>query len=194
MREYSISRKSKETEIELKLNLDGSGDNDIKTGIGFLDHMLVLFSFHSGIDLELKCNGDLEVDDHHSVEDIGIVLGEALLKAIGDKRGIGRYGACYLPMDEALAQVVLDFSGRGYLVFNVEFKREKVGQLSTEMVEEFFRAVAINAGITLHINVLYGKNDHHKIEAIFKGFARALKDAIKVDKDNMVVKSSKGLL
>ncbi|MGL4761373.1 MAG: imidazoleglycerol-phosphate dehydratase HisB [Sarcina sp.] len=194
MREISISRKSKETEIELAINLDGESKSNIKTGIGFLDHMLTLLSFHSGIDIEIKCNGDLEVDDHHSVEDIGIVLGEALFMAIGDKKGIGRYGTCYLPMDETLAQVVLDFSGRGYLVFNAEFKREKVGELSTEMIEEFFRAIAINAGITLHINILYGKNEHHKIEAIFKGVARALKEAIKVDKDNMVIKSSKGIL
>ena len=194
MREISIQRESKETEIELSINLDGSAKSNISTGIGFLDHMLTLLAFHSGIDIDISCKGDIEVDDHHTVEDIGIVLGEALLDAIGDKKGIARYGTCYLPMDETLAQVVLDFSGRGYLVFNAEFKREKVGELSTEMVEEFFRAIAIKAGITLHINILYGKNEHHKIEAIFKGFARALKEAITVDKNNMVIKSSKGLL
>ena len=194
MREYSNSRISKETEIDFYINLDGTGKNNIKTGIGFLDHMLVLLSFHSGIDMEILCKGDLEVDDHHSVEDIGIVFGEALLNAIGDKKGIGRYGMCYLPMDEALAQVVLDFSGRGYLVFNSAFNREKVGELSTEMIEEFFRALAIKAGITLHINMIYGKNDHHKIEAIFKGFAKALKEAITVDENNMIIKSSKGIL
>ncbi|GKX66947.1 imidazoleglycerol-phosphate dehydratase [Clostridium sp. TW13] len=188
----AYSRKTKETSIEIMMNLDGEGKSNISTGVGFFDHMLNLFSFHSGIDLDAKVTGDLWIDDHHMVEDFGISLGCAIKTALGDKKGINRYGTCYLPMDESLAFVTLDISGRPYLVFEAEFNRDSVGQFSTEMVEEFFRAVAFNAGITLHCKILYGKNDHHKIEALFKGFGRALRDAIAVTNDN--IPSTKGVL
>ena len=194
MRKAQIKRKTNETDIYMSLNLDGSSNKSINSGIGFLDHMLELFAFHSGIDLDLVCSGDLNVDDHHSVEDIGIVFGECILSALGDKRGINRYGNFYLPMDETLARATVDISGRSFLVFDAEFKSDRVGDLSTQMVEEFFRALAFSAKITLHINILYGKNDHHKVEAIFKAVARAIKEAIYVDENNMRVQSSKGLL
>lgn len=192
MREARINRKTKETDIKLYLNLDGTGQSDIETGIGFLDHMLDLFAFHSGFDVEILADGDLDVDDHHTVEDIGIALGQALKQALGDKRGIARYGNCRLVMDESLAQTDLDFSGRPYLVFGADFSRENVGKLSTEMVQEFLRALAFNSGLTLHVMVPYGTNDHHKIEAIFKSMARAMKQAVKVEGDQ--VPSSKGVL
>ena len=193
-RTASIERNTKETQIKLSINLDGEGKADVFTGVGFFDHMLTLLAFHSGIDLEVKAKGDLEVCDHHTVEDVGIVLGECFLKALGDKRGIKRYGTFFVPMDEALAQVSLDISGRSFLVFDCTFKRESIGNFSTEMTEEFLRSFAFNAGITLHTKVLYGENDHHKIEAIFKALGRALKEAKTVDKDNMILPSTKGML
>ena len=189
-----LNRKTKETKIEVKLKLDGKGIAIIDTGIGFFDHMLNLVSFHSGIDLKVTCDGDLYIDDHHSVEDIGIALGLCLKEALGDKVGIKRYGTFYIPMDEALALVSLDLSGRSYLVFEANFSRESVGDFSTEMVEEFFRAFSYNAGITLHGKVLYGKNDHHKIEALFKALGRALKEAISIDETVNGVPSSKGVI
>lgn len=192
MRRAIQERNTKETELNMILDLDGNSEAKIDTGIGFFNHMLELFAFHSGFDLKVKARGDLEVDDHHTIEDLGILMGKCIREALGDKKGIARYGSFRMPMDESLAVVDLDISGRPYLVFNADFTREKVGEYSTEMTEEFFRAVCDHAGITLHINVPYGKNDHHKIEAIFKAFARALKQAVKVEGD--FIPSSKGVL
>ena len=189
-----IKRKTAETQISVKLNLDGEGKCDIATGIGFLDHMLTLLAKHSFMDLTVKAKGDLEVDSHHTVEDIGIVLGEALREALGDKAGIHRYGNCFIPMDETLAQVCLDFSGRPFLVFGAEIPKIQLGNYDTEMTEEFFRAVAVHCGMTLHIRVLYGSNVHHIIEAIFKAFARAVAEAAAVDPRVKGVMSSKGVL
>ena len=189
-----IKRKTAETQISVKLNLDGEGKCDIATGIGFLDHMLTLLAKHSFMDLTVKAKGDLEVDSHHTVEDIGIVLGEALREALGDKAGIHRYGNCFIPMDESLAQACLDFSGRPFLVFGAEIPKLKLGNYDTEMTEEFFRAVAMHCGLTLHIRVLYGSNVHHIIEAIFKAFARAVAEAASVDPRVKGVMSSKGVL
>lgn len=186
-------RITKETSIKLEINLDGNGNGKISTGIGFLDHMLTLFTFHSKIDLNVLSKGDLEICDHHTIEDIGITLGQAFREAIGDKDGINRYGTFYVPMDETLALVSLDISGRPFLVFDCNFKREKVGEMSTEMVVEFFRAFAFNAGITLHLKVLYGENDHHKIEALFKAFGRAIKEA-KLRSSENGIPSTKGIL
>ena len=194
MREASIERNTNETKIKLKINLDGSGKTSINTGVGFFDHMLNLMAFHGNMDLEVKAKGDLEVCDHHMVEAVGIALGKCFLDALGDKRGIRRYGNFFLPMDETLAQVALDISGRPFLHFDCEFKRESIGTFSTEMVLEFFRAFAFNSGITLHARVLYGENDHHKAEALFKALGRALREAKDVDKDNMAVPSTKGML
>ena len=179
-RTASLSRDTKETSISCTMNLDGTGTSAIQTGIGFFDHMLTLFSFHSGIDLTLHANGDLQVCDHHTVEDCGIAMGACLKEALQDKRGIERYGSMLLPMDEVLAQVVLDISGRSFLVYNCELKRDTIGTFACEMVEEFLRAFAFQAGITLHVNVLYGTNDHHKVEAIFKALGRAVKTAVYV--------------
>ncbi|HEY5525483.1 MAG TPA: imidazoleglycerol-phosphate dehydratase HisB [Clostridium sp.] len=190
----SITRETKETQISLTINLDGKGNGDINTGVGFFDHMLNLMAFHGGFDLEVKAKGDIEVCDHHLVEDVGITLGEAVLKALGDKRGIKRYGTFFIPMDETLAQVSLDISGRSFLAFDCAFARESIGNFSTEMVKEFFRAFAFNAGITLHGRVLYGENDHHKAEALFKALGRALREAKEVDKNNMELPSTKGKL
>ncbi|MGN0145432.1 MAG: imidazoleglycerol-phosphate dehydratase HisB [Clostridium sp.] len=189
----SKKRTTNETSIELEINLDGTGKSEISTGIGFFDHMLNLFAFHSQTDLRIMADGDLNVCDHHTIEDIGITLGEAFKEAIGDKKGINRYGTFYVPMDETLAFVSLDISNRPFVVFDCNFKREKVGEMATEMVVEFFRAFAFNAGITLHLKVLYGENDHHKIEALFKAFARALKEAKSVDDENGIP-STKGKL
>ena len=189
-----IKRKTAETQISVKLNLDGEGKCDIATGIGFLDHMLTLLAKHSFMDLTVKAKGDLEVDSHHTVEDIGIVLGEALQEALGDKAGIHRYGNCFIPMDETLAQVCLDFSGRPFLVFGAEIPKIQLGNYDAEMTEEFFRAVAMHCGLTLHIRVLYGSNVHHIIEAIFKAFARAVAEATAVDPRVKGVMSSKGVL
>ena len=193
-RRAEIERKTAETQISIKLNLDGEGTCDIATGIGFLDHMLTLLAKHSFMDLTVKAKGDLEVDSHHTVEDIGIVLGEALREALGDKAGIHRYGNCFIPMDETLAQVCLDFSGRPFLVFGAEIPKILLGNYDTEMTEDFFRAVAMHCGLTLHIRVLYGSNVHHIIEAIFKAFARAVAEAAAVDPRVKGVMSSKGVL
>ena len=168
----SIERLTKETKIRATINLDGSGNYKINSGIGFFDHMLELLSRHSGVDLELSVQGDLRVDEHHTVEDVGIVLGTALKQALGDKRGIERYGFL-LPMDESLAEVAIDLGGRAYLVWNVEFKLAKIGDLPTELLEDFFSALAANLGANIHVNLRYGRNEHHKAEAIFKAFARA---------------------
>ena len=192
MRETVFERKTNETAVKINLNLDKKAQNSISTGIGFFDHMLNLFAFYAGISLNLICSGDLEVDGHHSVEDIGIVLGCAILKALGDKNGINRYGEATIPMDESLASCVLDISGRPYLIFNAKFPSERVGEFETELVEEFFRAVAFNSGVTLHINLAYGKNTHHMIEAIFKAFGRAFKKAISITCEG--VNSTKGVL
>ena len=194
MRISNIERNTAETKIKLTLNIDGSGNSNINTGVGFFDHMLTLFAKHSFSDLTLKAVGDLDVDSHHTVEDCGIVLGQLLKEAIGDKAGIHRYGNCFLPMDEALVQVVMDFSGRPFLVFDADIPKVQLGIYEAEMTEEFFRAVAMNAGITLHIRALYGKNTHHIIEAMFKGFARALAEAVALDPRVQGVMSSKGLL
>jgi imidazoleglycerol-phosphate dehydratase len=194
LRKAEISRKTAETSISLSFNIDGTGKSEINTGIGFLDHMLTLFTKHGLFDLSLTAAGDLEVDAHHTVEDIGIVLGQAIKEAAGDKQSIKRYGMSYLPMDEALAMVVLDFSGRPYLVFEAGFTGDMTGSMSTQLFLEFFRAVAFNAGITLHIRSLYGSNDHHIIEAIFKGFGRALDQALTKDERIVGVMSTKGML
>ena len=189
-----IERKTAETQVAVKLNLDGEGKCEIATGIGFLDHMLTLFAKHGFMDLTVKAKGDLDVDSHHTVEDIGIVLGEALKKALGDKAGIHRYGNCFIPMDETLAQVCLDFSGRSFLIFDTDIPKIKIGNYETEMTEEFFRAIAMNCGLTLHIRVLYGSNVHHIIEAIFKAFARAVAEAVDIDPRVKGIMSSKGVL
>ena len=193
MRTVTITRKTKETDITLRLNLDGTGTADINTGVGFFDHMLTAFAVHAGIDLSVRCNGDLAVDCHHTVEDVGIVLGQAFLQAVGDRAGIARYGHFLLPMDEALAMAAVDISGRAYLVFDVAFKSDRIGAMDTQMVEEFWRAVAMNAAVTLHIRLMYGTNDHHKAEAVFKAAAHAVKMAIAKQKDNAVL-STKGCL
>lgn len=179
-RTAQIKRETNETNISVELNLDGTGKYSIKTGIGFLDHMLELFSKHSLIDLKINAKGDLNVDEHHSIEDIGICLGQALKKALGEKKGIQRYGFL-LPMDESLAEVSLDLGGRSYLVWNANFKREKIGDMPTELFEDFFRAISDNLGANLHINLKYGRNEHHMAEAIFKAFARALRFAVSED-------------
>ena len=195
MREYSINRETKETKIQLSLNLDGKGDANIDTGVGFLDHMLTLLAFHARMDLSLKCEGDLQVDSHHTVEDIGIALGIALKNALGEKRGIVRYGSFTIPMDEALVTVDLDLSGRSDLVYNAELPTAVLGNYETEMTEEFFRAFAYNSLMTLHINEHYGRNTHHIIEAMFKATGRALRKAVSIDEEfKDEVSSSKGVL
>jgi imidazoleglycerol-phosphate dehydratase len=195
MRTASIKRKTKETDIEVAINLDGRGEASISTGIGFLDHMLDLLARHSRIDMTVKAKGDLHIDHHHTTEDVGIALGQAVKQALGDMRGITRYADVHLPMDEALARVVVDISGRPFLVFKAEFARDKVGTFDTELVQEWFQAFAMNAGITLHAHMLYGTNDHHIAESCFKGLARALRAAVAIDeraKDE--VPSTKGSL
>ncbi|MEC2159130.1 imidazoleglycerol-phosphate dehydratase HisB [Virgibacillus halodenitrificans] len=194
MRTYKIDRKTTETNTSLELQLDGTGDSKIQTGIGFLDHMLTLFSKHGLFDLQLKCDGDLEVDQHHTVEDIGIALGQAFTNALGNKEGITRYAAVTSPMDEALATISLDISGRSFLVYHVDGLKDKVGNFDTELVEEFFQAFASNAKLTLHINLQYGKNSHHIIEAIFKGFGRALDQASQINPRINGIPSTKGIL
>ena len=181
MRTANITRTTGETDIRLGLNLDGTGRFNIQSGVGFLDHMLTLFAKHGRFDLVLTCNGDIEVDDHHSVEDIGIALGQAFAEALGEKRGIVRYGFFLLPMDEALIQTAVDLSGRSYLAFNVPMPTQKVGTFDTELVEEFFLGFTRNLGCNLHIRSLAGSNTHHIIEGVFKCVARALKDAVAVD-------------
>ncbi|WP_426392892.1 imidazoleglycerol-phosphate dehydratase HisB [Mammaliicoccus sciuri] len=189
---YQKERSTKETDIKIQLRLDGE-DSHINTGVGFLDHMLTLFSFHSGIALSIEVVGDTQVDDHHTVEDIGIVIGQLLLEVVKDKKSFTRYGSFYIPMDETLARVVTDISGRPYLSFNATFSREKVGTFDTELVEEFFRALVINARLTTHIDLIRGGNTHHEIEAIFKAFARSLKIALTQD-DYAGIPSSKGVI
>ncbi len=191
MRFTEIKRETKETQIQLKLNIDGTGTFDGTSGIGFFDHMLTAFAVHGGFDLELQMSGDLEVDGHHSVEDVGIVLGQAFAQVV-DKKQIERFGSFYVPMDEALAFCALDISGRAFLHFGAAFTNQSVGALDCCLVEEFFRAFAMNSGITLHIRLEYGSNDHHKIEAIFKAVAHALQQAVKLRDGNIL--SSKGVL
>lgn len=180
-RTAEITRKTKETDITVLIDLDGKGENEISTGIGFFDHMLTALSKHSGIDMKITCKGDLEVDSHHSVEDVGIALGQAVNQALGDKVGIRRYGEARIPMDEALGEAIIDISGRPYIVYNCEYKGDMMGQMETQLVEEFMRSFAYNAGITLHIGCPYGANDHHKAEAMFKALARALRAATEID-------------
>lgn len=195
MREARVNRETKETKIKMRLQLDGSGKTNINTGIGFIDHMLDLFAFHGSFDLDVECLGDLNVDSHHTVEDLGIVLGMCIKEALGDKLGISRYGFFKMPMDEALFETVLDMSGRAYLVYNAPVSTSVLGNYETEMTEEFFRAVAFNCGMTLHMNLIYGSNTHHIIEAAFKSFGRALKEAVFIDMSNKdKVVSSKGVL
>ena len=195
MRTSTIKRNTEETKIELSLNLDGKGDSKIDTGCGFFDHMLTLFAKHSKIDLDVTCKGDINVDYHHTVEDIGIVLGKALLEALGDKKGINRYADTILPMDESLILTAIDISGRSYLGFDVTFPSEKIGDFDTELVEEFFMALTRCAEITLHIKKMAGENSHHIAEGIFKSFARSLREAVALDenfKDQLP--STKGVL
>ena len=187
-----INRKTNETNTILDIDLDGEGISNIQTNIGFFNHMIDLLAFHSNININLNADGDIDVCDHHLIEDVGIALGKCMNEALGERRGIKRYGTFFLPMDEALVMVSVDISGRSYLHFEGDFKRENIGDFSTEMVKEFFRAVAFNTGITLHIRVLYGENDHHKIEGIFKAFGRALKEAITIEGNS--IPSSKGVL
>ncbi|WP_026766721.1 imidazoleglycerol-phosphate dehydratase HisB [Selenomonas ruminantium] len=190
----AVNRETAETKIALQLNLDGTGKSVIDSGIGFFDHMLNLMTVHGQLDLDLRCDGDLEVDGHHSVEDIGIALGDAFKEAIGDKKGICRYGTFYLPMDESLAFVTLDISGRPFLVYDGGEMAPMVGGFDTELTEEFLRAFAMHAGITLHVKVLYGTNTHHKIEAIFKALGHVLRIAVSQDPKVTGVPSTKGML
>ncbi len=195
MRVATIARKTAETDIHLTLNLDGQGSSDIQSGCGFLDHMLTLFAKHGGFDLTLTCKGDTYVDDHHTVEDIGICLGQALTEALGDKRGICRYGYFILPMDEALILTALDLSGRTTLCCELELPAQKVGSFDTELVEEFFAALSRSGALTLHIRQMAGKNTHHIIEGTFKSFARSLKAAVAIDEKNAdKIPSTKGSL
>jgi imidazoleglycerol-phosphate dehydratase len=180
-RRASIGRKTKETEIEATVDLDGTGTFDIGTGIGFLDHMLEQLARHSLIDITLKAKGDLHIDYHHTTEDSGIVLGQAVAKALGDKQGISRYASVLLPMDDTMTRVAVDVSGRPYLVWKVEFSRPKLGEMDTELFREWFQAFAQNAGITLHVETLYGENNHHIAETCYKGLARALRQAVELD-------------
>ena len=189
-----LQRKTKETDIAVTLNIDGGGKSQIQTGIGFFDHMLEGFSKHGFFDLDLSCDGDLVVDSHHTIEDCGIVLGNAIREAIGDKSGIRRFGSCILPMDESLVLCAVDLSGRPYLVFDGEFTTERIGQMDTEMVKEFFYAVSYSAAINLHFKVFSGSNSHHICEAMFKAFAKALDAAVAVDPRITDVLSTKGSL
>ncbi|WGD29284.1 imidazoleglycerol-phosphate dehydratase HisB [Ancylobacter sp. WKF20] len=181
MRQASITRATKETQIRLAVDLDGTGKASVATGVGFFDHMLDLLARHSRIDMQIEATGDLHIDFHHTVEDVGIALGQAVRQALGDMRGITRYASLHLPMDETLTRVALDISGRPYLVFRTEFAVAKIGEFDTELVREFFQAFAINAGLTLHVETLYGSNAHHIAESCFKGLARALRMAVAID-------------
>ncbi len=189
-----IERITNETKIKLELNLDGFGKTEIKTGIGFLDHMLNLWAFHGLFDLKIKCSGDLEIDTHHTTEDIAIVLGSALAKAVGEKKGIFRYGHAYVPMDEALIRAALDLSGRSEFVFSGEFSQQTIGQLDTQMITHFFKSLAMSSGMTLHMVILYGINDHHKCEGLFKALGQALRVAVELDPRRTEVVSTKGTL
>jgi len=193
-RTANLLRQTKETKIELAINLDGRGDATVSTGVGFFDHMLDLLSRHSLIDLDVTADGDLQVDSHHTVEDVGIVLGQAIEKAVGDKRGIQRYGWAIVPMDESLAQVAVDLSGRPAFVFNVTFTGPTIGDFQTELVEEFLKSLSANARMNLHVTVAYGTNNHHIAEAIFKALAKALRQAVSKDPRSDAVPSTKGSL
>lgn len=193
-RTAELTRETKETQIRASLNLDGTGDGKIETGVGFFDHMLDLLARHSLIDMSINAEGDLDVDSHHTVEDVGIVLGQLLEKAVGDKRGINRYGWAIVPMDESLAQVAIDLSGRPAFVFNVQFQGELIGSFAVELVEEFFKALSTSARMNLHITVPYGTNNHHIAEAIFKAVAKALRQAVAQDPRNPGIPSTKGTL
>lgn len=192
MRTAEVIRRTRETDVQVRLNLDGTGRTEISTGIGFFDHMLTALGVHAGFDLMVKVKGDLEVDCHHTIEDSGIVLGQALLKALGEMP-VTRYGSAFIPMDEALGFVALDISRRPFLVFQCEFSSDRIGGMDTQMVEEFFRSFAFQAGITLHAKAEYGKNDHHKAEALFKALAHSLKTAV-APLEGKVVLSTKGVL
>lgn len=194
MRNADIQRKTAETAITASLAIDGTGNSEIATGIGFFDHMLILFTKHGFFDLKLAADGDLEVDGHHTVEDAGIVLGQAFTKALGDKSGIKRYGTVFVPMDEALVMVSLDISGRPYLAFDVEIPTERIGTFDSELTEEFLRAFAVHAGLTLHVRLLAGKNAHHIVEGVFKALGRALDEATRKDERIVGVMSTKGML
>lgn len=195
MRTAQIKRKTHETDIHIEVNLDGSGAYDVSTGIGFLDHMIEQFSRHSLIDLTCRIEGDLHVDQHHTTEDSAIAIGQAISEALGDKAGIERYGAAYSPMDETLSRVALDISGRPYLVWKAGFTQEKLGEFDTELIEHWFHSIAQAAGITLHIELLYGANNHHICESIYKGFARAMRQAVTLDpRKGSAVPSTKGQL
>jgi imidazoleglycerol-phosphate dehydratase len=195
MRAATVKRKTNETDIEVAINLDGTGASAIATGIGFLDHMLDLLARHSRIDLKLRAQGDLHIDQHHTTEDCGIALGQAFKQALGDMRGIARYCDVHIPMDEALTRVAIDISGRPFLVFKAQFAHDKVGAFDTELVREWFQAFAMNAGITLHVESLYGANDHHVAESCFKALARALRGAVSIDaRAAGEVPSTKGVL
>ena len=195
MRKAGITRRTSETDIRVEIDLDGSGSHDAATGVGFFDHMLDQLARHALIDITVRCAGDRHVDDHHSVEDVGIALGQALREALGDKRGIRRYGACLLPMDDALARAALDLSGRPYLVWNVTFPADRIGGFDCELVREFFQALSTHAGMTLHVDLLHGINSHHIAEAVFKAVARALRDAVEPDaRKSDTIPSTKGAL
>jgi imidazoleglycerol-phosphate dehydratase len=195
MRRGAISRKTNETAIEVAVDLDGSGKAEVSTGVGFFDHMLDQLARHSLIDIAIRAEGDRHVDDHHTVEDVGIALGQALREALGDKRGIARYADCLTPMDETLTRVALDVSGRPFLVFRVEFPTQKIGAFDVELAREFFQALSVHAGLTLHIETLYGANSHHIAESCFKGVARALGAALAMDPRQAArVPSTKGAL
>ena len=195
MRTAAVERNTNETQISVEINLDGLGQYDVETGIGFLDHMLEQLSRHSLMDLKLRCKGDLHIDGHHTTEDCGIAIGMAVKKALGDLKGITRYASAYLPMDETLSRAAMDISGRPFLVWNVKFPREKIGEMDTELFEEFFRAFAFAAGMTLHVENLYGVNSHHIIESCFKAVARSLRGATEIDARKAdAVPSTKGTL
>jgi imidazoleglycerol-phosphate dehydratase len=195
MRSAAVKRDTAETKISLKLDLDGTGKAEVATGIGFLDHMLTLLARHSLIDMTIKAKGDLEVDDHHTAEDVGIALGQAFRQALGDKKGIARYADCLMPMDETLTRVAIDISGRPFLVFRTAFPTQKIGTFDSELVREWFQAFAINAGLTLHVETLYGANSHHIAESCFKGLARVLRMAVAIDpRAKNRVPSTKGTL
>ena len=194
MRTATFTRTTKETDIRLTVGLDGSGKTELNTGVGFFDHMLDALSRFAQFDLTLTCTGDLHVDEHHTIEDVGICLGKAIREALGDRVGIRRVGSAYMPMDEALAFAAIDISGRPYLAYTAEYATLRCGDMGVQMAEEFFRAVAVNAGLTVHLNVLAGRNDHHKLEALFKAFGLALRDAMRVDANIEGVLSTKGTL
>ena len=194
MRTASIERNTFETKIKLSINLDAQEPVEIDTGVGFFDHMLTLFARHSRLSLVVKVDGDLHVDSHHTVEDVGIVLGQAIKEALGDKAGINRYGTSFVPMDETLGMASLDLSGRAYLVFDASFDNPKLGAFDTELVEEFFQALAFNLQMNLHLKILHGKNSHHKAESLFKATGRALREAITINPDIKGVNSTKGML